>query len=333
MFGLSAVNVSAAGLVPCGTSGTSPCTTCDIFKLIKNIIDFLLVDLVPAVAILFVVIAGVFMFLGGITPSNFEKGKKILKDTVIGLFIVFGAWVITTTILKSVAGDSNIFDNWFSIQCTTEGFGPPPAAPAGVPPSAGACSLTPIAPITDQAALAIENGTRVVWTSANSNVQANLAKLQQEFNKLNNLVRSLGGSATVNSAYRPLAYQAHLYNIYQSSKQYSASPATYDGNSACSSVISALKSEQQNHGVCNGSGSCLAASPNGCAPHVKGTGIDISLSPAGLLDSINAKLQSANIDLRWQALPNDPVHFNLINPPFSGCAQSFLSPRSIIGQR
>lgn len=124
MFGLSAVNVSAAGLVPCGTSGTPLCTTCDIFKLIKNVIDFLLVDLVPALAVLFVVIAGVFMFFGGLQPGNFERGKKILKDTVVGLFIVFGAWVITTTILKSVAGDNNIFNNWFSIQCTTEGFGP-----------------------------------------------------------------------------------------------------------------------------------------------------------------------------------------------------------------
>jgi hypothetical protein len=185
----------------------------------------------------------------------------------------------------------------------------------------GGCELAPLAPITDPDALAMESGNTVIWTSSDANVQTNLTKLKQEFNKLQNaMTRQVGGSATANSVYRPFAYQAHLYDIFQASQQYNSNPSYYDNNPACTQVVAALKAEQQKHGICYDGHPCLVATPSKCAPHVKGTGIDISISPSSFLITINTFLQANNIGLRWQALASDPVHFNLINPPYTGCA-------------
>lgn len=313
--------VNAAGLVPCGRTGQAPCTTCDIFQLASNVINFVLFTVVPAIAVLFYLIAGFMILLSRGNSDLIATGKNYFWNTTMGLFIIFGAWMITNTVIKSLAGDSDVSSNWYKIECAVTETGVVIPLPSVSPSVSGACSLAPLAPITDPEALAMENGAKVVWTSSDANIQRNLTKLQQEFNKLQNLMASrVGGSATVNSAYRPFAYQKHFFDIFQASRQYSADPSFYDSNSACSSVISALKAEQQKHGVCSGSGPCLVASPSKCAPHVKGTGVDISISPESFLITINTFLQGKNIDLKWQALASDPVHFNLVNPPFTGCA-------------
>lgn len=412
-------NASAAGLVPCGGDGEPACTKCHIFELASRVINFILFTVTPAVAVLLFLIAGFMILLGGASPGTVSTGRNIFKTTVWGLLMIFAAWMITNTILKSLAGEKPFAKNWNEITCGEAKGGPgtsltangstnitvgpnvnikyewsstnaisgsatlqikdsagndvahDPCSPANVSgtfpfitgisgtisfdtgscqigytyiityvavgsggsgqaivtikvgssSSASACSLEPLAPITDSAALAMEGGQTVVWTSSDANVQQNLTKLQQEFNKLQNLmVTQVGGSATVNSVYRPYAYQFHLFDIYMASQVYNGNQAFYDSQPACSSVVAALKAEQQKHGICGPSNPCLVAAPNNCAPHVKGTGIDISISPESFLTIINTFLGANSVDLRWQALANDPVHFNLQNPPFSGCA-------------
>lgn len=107
------------GLVPCGREGQPACTTCDIFVLASNVINFILFTITPAIAVLLFLIAGFMILLGGANPGLITSGKNIFKTTVYGLLLVFGAWMLTNTILKSLAG--NYFDNqddpWNRVVC------------------------------------------------------------------------------------------------------------------------------------------------------------------------------------------------------------------------
>jgi len=47
-------------IVPCGRKGQDPCTLCDIFVMIQNIVDFLLA-FVLIIAPAFVLIGGIFI--------------------------------------------------------------------------------------------------------------------------------------------------------------------------------------------------------------------------------------------------------------------------------
>ncbi|MBI2676669.1 MAG: hypothetical protein HYX21_01780, partial [Candidatus Yanofskybacteria bacterium] len=104
-------------LVPCGRTDTPACTTCDILVLGKNISDFVLFYLVPALATLFFIYAGFQILLGGGIPSRVQAGQNIFRTTVYGLMIIFLAWLIVNTVLRTVAGDSNIAEEWWKLEC------------------------------------------------------------------------------------------------------------------------------------------------------------------------------------------------------------------------
>ena len=108
-----------AAIVPCGREGQPACTTCDIFVLASNVINFILFTVTPAIAVLLFLIAGFMILLGGANPGLITTGKNIFKTTVYGLLLVFGAWMLTNTILKSLAG--NYFDEqddpWNKVVC------------------------------------------------------------------------------------------------------------------------------------------------------------------------------------------------------------------------
>ena len=136
--------VNAAGLVPCGRSQddpstpdvneTRPCTICDIFALISRIINFVLFTILPVVAALFYLIGGLMILLSRGDPGLIATGKNWFWNTTWGLVIIFGAWMITNTVLKSLVGDSDISNSWFRIECTTTVEGNPS------PPTRYACN-------------------------------------------------------------------------------------------------------------------------------------------------------------------------------------------------
>jgi len=105
-----------AGLVPCGydmdNSGVVEqkefCSFCHIFQLGHNIITFFLfpsgdlngnVPVVPSVAGLLVAVGGIFILFGVGNPSMYEKGKQTLTSVVIGLLIVYAAWIFVNSLL------------------------------------------------------------------------------------------------------------------------------------------------------------------------------------------------------------------------------------------
>jgi len=114
------------GLVPCGTEGC-PCTLCHFFELIENILDFILFKLVPPVAVLMLVIGGVMFFLAAGDPANLSRAKSVITTTVIGLIIVYGAFLVIGMFLASIGlsdWTENIYESWwnegfFTIECST----------------------------------------------------------------------------------------------------------------------------------------------------------------------------------------------------------------------
>jgi len=112
------------GLVPCGGPG-NPCQLCHLFVLFNNIVNFILFKLVPPLAVFMLVIGGVtFLFAGG-SPETLERAKKILTAAVMGLIIIYGAWMIVGFFLSAIGlSDLGIGlvgpDKWFKIDCSVQ---------------------------------------------------------------------------------------------------------------------------------------------------------------------------------------------------------------------
>lgn len=99
-----------AGLVPCGLSQddpdqagdqTVPCQFCHLFVLFNNVMKFLLIRIVPILAVLMIAIGG-FMYIfayisgdtgsGGGQPPLISQAKKLFASVAIGLLIIYSAW-------------------------------------------------------------------------------------------------------------------------------------------------------------------------------------------------------------------------------------------------
>jgi hypothetical protein len=108
------------GLVPCGTEGC-PCELCDFFVMIDRIIDFLLFKpgLVPILAALMIAIGGGMYILSFNQPANLSRAKSLFTAVVIGLLIIYGAWLLINTFLMfiGVADWTGLKSGWWQIKC------------------------------------------------------------------------------------------------------------------------------------------------------------------------------------------------------------------------
>lgn len=129
-------NVCYEGLVPCGkevwvggvwqggkcVGGTLTkvdCQFCHFFVMLDGIIDFVLFTLVPPIAVLMLVISGVMFFFVAGKPESANKAKGILTSVVLGLVIIYGAWLIINTFFTFIGlADTDLgrgIKNWFII--------------------------------------------------------------------------------------------------------------------------------------------------------------------------------------------------------------------------
>lgn len=104
-------------LVPCGRGG-DPCRFCHIFELINNIIAFVLTCLAPIIAVLMLIIGGIFMLIAGGSPQLFNRAKSIITAVVIGLAIIFVAWVFLNTLFVHLeVAEWTGLGTWWEIKC------------------------------------------------------------------------------------------------------------------------------------------------------------------------------------------------------------------------
>ena len=137
------------GLVPCGNVDTCPCQLCDLFVLFQRVINFILFDIVPPVAILMIAIGGgMYIFAplsspetlaggAGGGPKMLSQAKHLLTSVVFGLLIIYGAWIFVNTFLMLIGIsqlDKSPFQalpqNWWKIPCGESVSVPVPSAPS-----------------------------------------------------------------------------------------------------------------------------------------------------------------------------------------------------------
>jgi hypothetical protein len=115
---------SESGLVKCGVS--RDCTICDIFILIRDIFNFAL-GLLAALAVLSIVIGGVYVLTSAGNSGRLSEGYGIITNAVIGLLLVMASFLLFSFVLVSLgfqsANFSAIFDfqdgQIFSVKCDT----------------------------------------------------------------------------------------------------------------------------------------------------------------------------------------------------------------------
>ncbi len=118
--------VVPTGLVPCGNTidpatGAGACQLSDLFTLILNIYNFIVL-ISTALAALLIVLGGAIIVVSGgpggknpvtgaISPNMYSTAKSMLTGAVMGLLLVFGSWVIVNAVLVAIGytGAWNIF--------------------------------------------------------------------------------------------------------------------------------------------------------------------------------------------------------------------------------
>jgi len=90
------------GLVPC--DGWD-CTSDNLIGMIGSIFDLIAFQIVPVLAIIGFVIAGIIMITSGGDPAKFNRGKSAMIAIVVGLIIVYLAWAIVKLFIETIGGE------------------------------------------------------------------------------------------------------------------------------------------------------------------------------------------------------------------------------------
>ena len=129
LVGFFLPNLTQGALVPCGP-GTEKevCELCDFFVLFDNIVDFLLVPrsdlnggipIIPLIATVMIMIGGAMFYFSAEDPGMVQRAKSLLTYVVIGLILIYGAWLIVNLFITAI-GLSNwkgFQGGWWQINC------------------------------------------------------------------------------------------------------------------------------------------------------------------------------------------------------------------------
>jgi hypothetical protein len=98
-----------------------PCQLCHIFVMTKGILDFILLQLVPVIAVLLLTVGGVMYLTSRGNPGQITQAKNILTATVVGLVIIYASWLIVNTVFANIGlaqWTGNLKDAWFQVNCS-----------------------------------------------------------------------------------------------------------------------------------------------------------------------------------------------------------------------
>lgn len=124
IISLLSAGIAKAAIVPCGPGFPSPddkCQFCHLFTLFDNILDFVFIDLIPPIAIFAIVFGGVYFLISTGNPQHIAKAKGIFTSVVIGLVIIYGAWLLINVFFTTIGISEGEFGtnikNWFEYPC------------------------------------------------------------------------------------------------------------------------------------------------------------------------------------------------------------------------
>lgn len=109
------VSAVSGGLVPCDGFD---CTVCDVFTLIKNLIN-LFTELVFAFAGGFIVWGAIEIMIAGGDEKKVSSGRERITTAVFGIVIALGAWMLIGTALQVFTGSTSYLP-WNKIECSSK---------------------------------------------------------------------------------------------------------------------------------------------------------------------------------------------------------------------
>ena len=173
------------GVAIAGT-GEHLCTVCDFFTGVQRALNFVWWYGTPILATIYLAYGGIKLLIPGLTGGSVDslaEGRKIIYNALIGILIIFFAWVAIDTIIKALggriasnsarSGNHNQFGPWNKIDCTI-------AAPTSVgeqalpnttqpqititPNQSGGNTISlPTGTLSDQSARAALKGAGITW--------------------------------------------------------------------------------------------------------------------------------------------------------------------------
>ncbi len=89
------------GLVPCDGFD---CKSSHLTGMIGSVFNFIAFQIVPALAVIGFVVAGIIMITSGGDPGKFNQGKSAMISIAVGLMIVYLAWAIVKLFIDVIGG-------------------------------------------------------------------------------------------------------------------------------------------------------------------------------------------------------------------------------------
>ena len=108
-FSLTVPALAADPLVKCGNAGQAACTLNDFFSMVQGVVDFILYDIVPPLAVITVVFAAVNLMTSSGDPGKLEQAKKTIIWIIIGLVVIYGAWALVKGFITALGGQDWTF--------------------------------------------------------------------------------------------------------------------------------------------------------------------------------------------------------------------------------
>jgi len=106
LFSLLAVIVApliaSAAIVTCGNTAETPCTLQDFLGMFDKIYNFIVIDLATPLAVIAVIVGGVFIMASAGNPNAMATGKKILWSGIIGIALAWGSYAIIKLVLSAI---------------------------------------------------------------------------------------------------------------------------------------------------------------------------------------------------------------------------------------
>lgn len=290
--------------LPGGTSSTSPIgIISDIYKFALSISGILAVGVI--------IYGGVRYISSPGSPSGQSDAKEWIISALLGILLLAGAYFVLNIVNPelTILRMPELNDVKLATSTPTPGDGS--VFNETIDFSKEECKdykLSSLSPLAQK----MEKGESLIWNSSTKSVDENLGKLLNEYNELKIALKKNGGTAQATSAYRPISYQRHFYELFTINKA-----LQNDSSAECADLKKLVSAEIEKHGIQG-----AVAKPNPCAPHTSGKAIDISISGIPY-EKVNAILRAEKVDLEWSAIPNDKPHFRLLNPPYaSACASA-----------
>ncbi len=118
VFAFAQTSATHGGLLEGVPKDPSQMSLCHIFLVMKNVINFLFFTLLLPTAICLAIYISIMYYFGGDDPGKILKAQKTFKSMLIGIFIMFSAWLFVNLFMQMIGvADPGLKDGWFIMKC------------------------------------------------------------------------------------------------------------------------------------------------------------------------------------------------------------------------